>query len=394
MNRAFVIAALRKGETMITGKSNAGDVLHLLSALRALDCIIEETESGYHVSPDFFHMQENREREVEIECGDGGTTFRFLLALACIRSATTTLMVSPQLFARPHLALIQALETTGAKIERFEEAGRCGYRVTGWSVFPNTFEIDATESSQFASALALLSAASSKPFSLRLKGGLVSAEYFEMTLRFLRNAGVDILREKDLLVFNPTAGDEKLELHTSTDASSIAVWKVAQFAGSTIKLIRPIGSSNQPDTKIDYYLSQLTNGAENQEIVFDLSDTPDLLPVLTVAALYKNSDLRCTGVGHLRFKESNRLEDFAASLRTIGADCEVRDSEFILRASRLELLSGRTFDTHGDHRLVMAGALLAMLCGSVIVTEPYAVTKSYPAFWDDARRAGFHVQGV
>ena len=393
LNRALVIAAQRMGRTCIVGKSSADDVRHMYLALTQLGYPVEETEKGF--------VADNLNRRIDIAAddgmrtvhvGEGAATLRFLLALCSTSVKPCKLVVAPSLMRRPHEALLRSLRSGGAHIEAFNDPSGQGFVVRGWEQMPSTFSVDATESSQFASAIALLSVGTERPFTLRLLGEAVSAGYFDMTLDLLERSGVEFIRHDDLIAFNQTSRlHEKLTLEMDCDASSRAVWSAARFLGHPAEPGRKARVPRQPDGAVDRYLSRIRD-ADREAQVIDISDVPDLLPVLAVAALVAKHPVTFTGAARLRLKESNRLDDFATSLRAIGAAVDVTADGLTVHPSAAQLRE-RLFPSHGDHRLVMAGTLCTLAGGMPVrIDVPWSVTKSYPAFWDDVRAAGWTVE--
>ncbi|MFA6234297.1 MAG: hypothetical protein WC824_08950 [Bacteroidota bacterium] len=395
LNRALVIAAQRMGRTVINGRSEADDVRCMLRALRGLGYPIEETARGYivdNLNRDLRTVPADEERTIFV-C-EGGTTFRFLLALCCTNVKPTKLLLSPALMQRPHEALLRALRSGGASIEQFSDLSGQGFIVRGWNRMPELFSIDPSTSSQFASALALLAVGAESPFTIRLLGEPVSRSYLDLTFAMLEQAGVEIIAHGDLIALNQTDRlNEKLTLEIEADESSAAVWSIAHFLGHPMEAGQKARIPRQPDGAVERYLTTLREARRAPQSI-DLSQVPDLLPVLSIAALAAKHSVTFIGAAHLRNKESNRIDDFAQSLRAIGADVETRADGLELRPST-GLQSEQLFATHGDHRLVMAGMLLTLITqGSVVLDRPWTVTKSYPRFWDDARRAGWSLRAV
>ncbi len=391
LNRALCIAAQRIGQTRIMGRSRADDVLYFITGLRTMGFQVEDTADGYMVDPvktDLCVTQPARIRRVQ--CGDGGTTFRFLLALACANIKETRLYLSPQLDRRPHQALIRALGQGGARIERISDSSGDGYSVRGWEQMPLSFSVDASESSQFASAIALLSAGSETPFTLRLTAGPASPSFLDMTLEMLKAAGVENIRNGDLIAFNPTARlGEPLTMDAPPDASAAAVWRTAQFFEHPLVLTE--SASGHPDTAIEEFLDVIVSGQRSGEIVLDCSGSPDLVPLLVIASLRSSKPVRVVGVSNLRLKESNRLEGIAASLARMNIRIETTPDGIRIPPAAAGSMTHGIFETYGDHRLVMAGLLISMLQGEVELTHPWSVAKSYPEFWNHAREAGWQL---
>ena len=104
----------------------------------------------------------------------------------------------------------------------------------------------------------------------------------------------------------------------------------------------------------------------------------------TVAAL-ANSPTRITGVGHLRFKESDRLAVTADRLRRLGPGARVEEDALVVSPAPLH---GGEVDPADDHRTAMAFAVLGLAVGGVTIADPGCVAKSWPGFWDVLRGEG------
>ena len=384
LNRALVIRHLRGAATRVVGESRADDVRNLRRGLETL-----ENDSG----------------PVEISCGEGGTTLRFLLAVAAMRETSTTIIPEPRLLERPHGPLIDALAGAGATVELVERRGRTAYRVDGWEDWPDVIRVDASKSSQFASAVALL-AATGRSFELEIsdgseeseKGEMPSRPYFDMTLDFLRRVGVGVEECGNRIAFSAgTQFDEPVTLRAEADASSAAVWSVADFLGCEVTVENRPVSGRQPDAGIDRLLEDVPLDAQETfegPVELDVGESPDLVPVLTVAALRSTAEVRIRGAAHLRFKESDRIGDLAESLGSVGLEVIEKKDGFVIPRARQVPDPGAAWSTHGDHRLAMAGLLLALLTDEFRIEDPLVVTKSYPKLWQHARAAGWSIRPV
>lgn len=395
LNRALILAALRYGRTTIIGRSEADDVLHLVRALRLLDIPLHDTPTGWIIDHSKREEFISRDDERIVHCGEGGTTFRFLLALACMNTKETVLLAAPQLLARPHEPLLRSLRSAGATIEHVVLPAGEGYRVRGWDVMPQVFSVDVTQSSQFASAIALLAAGADTPFTIRLLGTPVSASYIDMTVAMLEQAGVECIRSESVIALNPTSRvDMPAELRISPDASSLAVWRLASYLEHPLRIDDP-GEAAQPDNAIEALLDRIRDEQRaGVPITIDCAATPDLVPLLCVAALRSRLDVRLEGIAHLRGKESNRIDDLAASFAALGVELVTSPDAIVIPGGALMDLRVGRFHTHADHRMVMAGLMLSMLVGEIEIDHPWSVTKSYPGFWNDARMAGWSVLPV
>lgn len=388
MNRALVIEHTHRHAVQVIGHSDARDVQQMARAIRAL--------AGYAPSEPLL-----------IDCGEGGTTLRFLMAQAAHRPGVTLLYAAPGLMARPHEPLVDALCAGGARVERVEDVHGVGYRVLGWERFPRRLRVRADVSSQFASALALL-AAGADAFELEIIGAdeMVSHPYFEMTLQMLREVGVHTTeRPADgggrVIYFSPAAeytqGLHRIEIQG--DASSAAVWAVARFVGVGVEVTNPPVPGLQPDARVGEFLEKMRAAdadtcSDENPLRLDVGECPDLVPALSVAALAVPAAVQFVGAAHLRHKESNRIEDLVALFDMAGIRIAPRPDGVFIPAGIQRARDGARVKTFRDHRLAMAALLLSAGDAVIVVEDPWVVVKSYPGLWRDARAVGWGLRAA
>lgn len=368
-NRALIISHLRRGPTEVIMPSGPlpTDVDELQRALE----ILGDPDLG----------------DASVLAGNGGTTGRFLLVMAATRPATTRLIFAPGLARRPHGPLVAALRTAGASITELES----GYEVRGWDEFPSRFDIDGALSSQFASALALL-AAEGRAFRLGIGQNMVSRSYFDLTLSMLVEAGVDIDdAHGEEILFSPSPRlDEPMELVVPADSSAVVIWQALATLGRDFSPPH-IPDVDHPDAAFSEITERLSRAGIDDEITVDLSDAPDLAPVLAALAASLPPALLVKGAAHLRVKESDRIVDLAESFAEVGLRIEARDDGFFVPAGVQKAQRGAIFDPRGDHRLAMAALVLANFTPLEII-DARCAAKSYPDLWRQARRLGFRVE--
>ena len=369
-NRAEVIAHLRPETPAIDAPATVlpDDVAELRRALSAMAAA-------------------QRDEELIIHAGEGGTTGRFLLAAAALRKAPTTIVMGPQLRRRPHTPLLEALRGGGAQIREIEK----GYRIVPWQAFPRVLRVDASSSSQFASALALL-AASGHHFRLHLEGPMVSQPYFELTLRMLESAGIFIDR-KDGQTLEFSRGSSfaaASRLQVPPDASSAVVWHGLAAVHDDLQA-PPALDTGHPDCIFPELVDKLTQGGD-QILTISLADAPDLAPVLAAVATRLPAGLLVTDAPHLRHKESDRIGELADAFDEIGLKLDPRPDGFEVPTGIQSPARHALFDPRGDHRLAMAALVLVTPGNSLSIVNARCVTKSYPDLWRQARRAGCEIR--
>ena len=344
-----------------------------------------------------------RDRPRAMHCGLGGTTFRFLLAWASVQEGEEHIIAGdPRLLERPHGMLIDALRSLGADIERTD----AGFRVRGRRLKGGNIALDAPISSQFVSALLLIAPFMDQGLALRWAGLRLSEPYARMTVKCLEHFGVtpEVDGEWIRIKRSPL---EARQLHVPRDWSAASFWYevVALANNATVDLPGLVLDPGdwQGDSRAallwdfavhsDPYETgiRLKHARMERDQGSSLGNTPDLFQplALTYAGLGRTGFF--TGLHNLHAKESDRIAAVQDALTTLGVYSSNTPNQFDLSGS----ITNRVpppFDPRGDHRMAMALAPLALVLGSVTINDPHVVTKSYPRFWEDMRKAGFGVE--
>jgi 3-phosphoshikimate 1-carboxyvinyltransferase len=336
-----------------------------------------------------------------MDCGAGGTTFRFLLAWAAVRDGEEHLLTGiPRLLERPHDDLVNALKQLGADIERVPE----GYRVRGKALNGGEVHFDSPISSQYLSALLLIAPRMKEGLTLRWTGTRLSEPFVHMTLKMLAHFGVYPRLELDGVRVDP--GDYiAAPLSVPPDWSSASFWyeTVALSPGSDILLQGLTDDTMQGDREAQHLWSswvdtrftpegaRITHRATQgqwEAIPRNLRQVPDLFQPLafTLAALGQPVVLH--GLDNLRVKETDRLRAVADAIALLGGHADFADGAFAVRKG-ITASAPMAFHPDIDHRMALSLAPLALRLGAITITDPQVVNKSYPAFWDDLKKAGF-----
>lgn len=343
------------------------------------------------------------ERPEEMHCGDGGTTFRFLLAWACVQDGEERIITgNARLLKRPHAPLVKALRDLGADIEKVEN----GFRVRGNNLKGGTITLHSPESSQFISALLMVAPCFREGLQLHWTGTRLSGPYVRMTLKMLARFGAEA-REKNGSIHVTPGPLKPIETHVPGDWSAASFWfEIAALAPGAHLLLEGLQQGGlQGDETVamlfkDLVRSTPTGGgmelgslhtAERSSNKADLSNTPDLFQPLAFALAARGRNAELSGLHNLAMKETDRLKAVAEALNTLGCEADYSGSVFKLHGP-ITNLAPPPFDPQGDHRMAMALAPLALVCEQVTILDPKVVAKSYPGFWEDLKKVGFSVE--
>ncbi len=326
---------------------------------------------------DTFYAEKIFKNDCEIiQVGEGATGFRFAAIQAAFTGKKRCFEVADSLAKRQHSELWTLLKQN--EIEYRWEKNQL--HVIGKSVDSISLSLGRQTTSHIASGLALLSA---HHIDIDLQWEeIASYPYFEMTLSLLEQCGATIERREKGVHISPL--EIKIEPNIDLDAGAYALWSILQRLNIPIEILGNVDEQRQPDFRINTLLDQID---ESSSCMINLNASPDLGPVLGSYAAVTKKNLTVTGAEHLRNKESNRIEDFLMMLKALDVDCDATSDGFIIRGELSKVKPAR-IDCKGDHRLVMAAAVLSTAV-ELTLSDPMSVSKSYWNFWQDLRHAGF-----
>jgi len=391
LNRIMILGSQLKGKLVIKGGSIAADILTLQQALSLLGCEFEISDDEI-----IMFCENGLSQKSEIYIKDSATGFRLLMArLAAQPGGEYLLDASAQLQKRPMQELILALRQMGAMIitDQFP------FQIRGNFLDGSSVKIDTSISSQYLSALLLIAPQCPQGLNIELTGKRVSWEYVELTIQILRKMGIEVYAKQNNLVvlpgsrlYNPS------EIEVAIDYSSACYfWAMAAACGKGVKTIGSRRKSFQPDAAFAELLAEMgaevideadhviVKGNYLKGIKADMSQMPDQVPTLAVLGLMASSEVEMTNISHLQYKESNRLESILTEIRRCGGRAEYKDG--CLRVFPLAKDPGQVLiNTHGDHRLAMAFAILKLKYPGIEIDDPAVVNKSFPDFWTEFHR--------
>lgn len=410
-NRALVLAALAESPTLITGPLAARDTLLMAEALRSLGSRIDRAGAG---GTESWVIEPGRADAVgpdaAVDVGNAGTVLRFVPPVAALTGADVTFHGDDRVARRPVGPLLAALRQLGALIDG-DSNGAVPFVVHGrGGVRGGTVTLDASESSQLVSGLLLAAARYGQGAEVRHHGPPVpSAPHIEMTVRMLRSCGVDVTTA--IAAGSDRAGG------TGNGRSVADIWRVlpgpispgridiepdlsnavpflaaALATGGEVTVADWPQDSLQPARQILDLLSamgavvaqtpaglRVSGSGEIRGVTADLSEVGELTPVLTALAALASAPSQFTGVGHLRRHESDRLAALAGEIGKLGGDVTELPDGLRIRPRPLRA-DGVVFDSHDDHRLVMAAAVLGLVAGGLQVRNAATVGKTFPGF--------------
>ena len=386
-HRLLILAALADGTTDIDCNTTSRDIEATARCLEALGARIARTRRGFRVRPIPRDASgaSLAAAGATLDCGESGSTLRFMLPVAAALGRPCVLDGHGRLAERPLSPLYEELASHGA---RLSQKGVLPLRVEG-DLAGGTFDIPGDVSSQYVSGLLMAAPFLPGGVRVRVSEPFESRAYVTITTDALHafGVGVRVTREEE-----DGASFEVFEVAPQAvrTPGTVAVegdWSNAAFLlalgdGVTVTGLRP--DSLQGDRVCRDMLHRL----ESPGAVLDISACPDLGPILFAVAARSCGGV-FTGTHRLRIKESDRIAAMAQELSKFGA--QIREEEDRVTVLHRPLHPPReVLDGHNDHRIVMA---LAVLCASLggTIRGAEAVSKSWPDFFPALEALGLRM---
>lgn len=387
-HRALICAALAEGESLLHNIGSSADIEATAGALQALGAQISPTAAGMQVRGGI-----NRQ-EATLFCGESGSTLRFLLPVALAQGGSFRFSGEGRLMQRPLEEYFRIFSQKGIHYSLEGQTLFVQRRLTG-----GDFILQGNISSQYITGLLLALPLAEEDSTVTVEGAFESRSYVEMTVQMQNKFGIEIAREGQTFYIKGGQRYSPCEMTVEGDYSQAAFWLAANALGGDIALTGLSPETAQGDRVIldllreagcDVYFENgrlLCKNTAHKPIYADVSDCPDLVPVLAVLCCGLKGESTIDRAARLRLKESDRLAAVTQELRGLGG--EITELPDALRIKGGVPFIGGESESHNDHRIAMALAIAALHCtGTVILDGGECVAKSYPEFWEHYRMLG------
>ena len=398
---------LINGKVHLTGSKSISNRLLILQALSGHKNVLKNLSD----SDDTTALQKAlSSQDTTIDVGVAGTAMRFLTAYYALRCSEVILTGASRMKHRPIKGLVDALCFLGADIEYLENKGFPPLKIKGGKLKGGLIQMKSDVSSQFISAILMISPYFKKGIQLKLIGEVLSRPYIEMTLKLMEKQGVSYQWVGDTITILPGAYQNNI-VRVESDWSSISYMfeLVALSDSGCIKLTQVDQYSIQGDQKGMHYFHLLGVDSIIEKGVltlrkragfnlpkfleFDCLNTPDLAQTLAATACGLGVQMKLTGLKSLPIKETDRLMALKNELEKCGAKIKITNNETLqVNPGSINANQSFNFETYGDHRMALSLAPLALKCKSVTLNNPEVVNKSYRTFWEDLRNMSFDIQ--
>lgn len=434
-NRAFLLAALAEGRSVLYGVLFSDDSRHFLAALCNLGFEVETDEAAHTVAITGCGGRIPK-REATVDVGSAGTAARFLTAFLGFSDGRYRMDSSEQMKKRPMQELLEALTRLGADVSYEGEEYHFPYTIghcreedsrdaeshnqkTGHSLQEvNEITIDVDKSSQFLSALLIVSVLFSHDFTIHVTGSHGMA-YVRMTVEMMRQFGLSTEVSADERTYRipADASYQPKAYRIEPDVSAAGYFYAAgALLGVPAKVLHVHRDSMQgdiqflnvlcdmgcrmqeqedgiillPEEETSYGMQGRGQGEDSGRAAatgrrlhggsWDLSSFSDQALTLAAIAPFADSSVRIRGIGHIRFQECDRIAAIIENLCAMGVRCVEEDGNMIIDPP--EVMHGAEIHTFDDHRVAMAFTLPGLLLDGQIIMNPACCRKTFENYFD------------
>ena len=382
LHRYIIASSLAKGVSKIENISFSEDIIATIEAMKKLGANIEQKENYLLIdgSDTFKNLNEN----IEIDCNESGSTLRFLFPLSIVEENKVLFKGRGKLFKRPMTPYFENFEKYKIKHSYIDENAI----LLEGKLKAGIYEIDGNISSQFITGLLFSLPLLDGKSKIIINGKLESSNYIDISLECLSKFGIKIINNSyQEFVIEGNQSYRAGNYRTEADYSQAAFFLVANAIGSKIRINDLSEDSLQGDKKIIDYISEIDNWNSKDTLVLDGSETPDIIPILSLKAAVSGKKIEIVNVERLRIKESDRLKATVEELSKLNFDLiEKKDSILINSRENFKVNKNEkivSLSAHSDHRIAMTIAIAATCYdGEILLDNLDCVKKSYPNFWE------------
>ena len=388
-NRALIIQALCTEKNALENPSISDDTKVLKSALEQI-------------------KNKNSTQALTINIGLAGTAFRFLTAFLATQNGKFILTGAKRIQERPIKPLVEALQKLGADISYLNNEGFAPLLIKGKKLKAKTLEIDADISSQFITALLLISPSLNQDFVLKLNNKISSKPYIDMTLSLMKNFGINSsFIKNNITISKGNYVSNTLFIEADWSSASYFYECLALANEGEIILKNYSKKSIQGDSKLaELFIPFGVETMFKENMIrlvkkklnisffeYDFSNEPDLAQTFIALCCGLNIKGTFSGLETLKIKETNRISAMNNEIQKIGFELIETEKKgiYTLQKTGNKVEKEIVFKTYKDHRMAMSLAPLALKFENISIENHEVVSKSNPLFWEQMESLGFNL---
>jgi len=394
-NRILLLAAMAKGETIITNLLDSDDIRRMLESLTLLGVKYQLNDDKTTCTVQGLGGSFSSEN-TQLFLGNAGTAMRPLSAALCVGTGDYELTGDPRMYERPIGDLVDALRQLGAQIEYLKDENYPPLKITGTGLRGGEVKIKGSISSQFLTALLMSAPFAKQDLNIIVDGDLVSKPYIDITIDVMSAFGIEVVNHnyQKFTIRSGQCYQSPGSIMVEGDASSASYFlAAAAIKGGTVR-VNGVGElSVQGDKLFAKVLEQMgakvTYGPTYIEVSrqhplkavdLDLNHIPDAAMTIATTALFAQGTTAIRNIYNWRVKETDRLAAMATELRKLGA--HVVEGHDFIEVTPTDELKHASIDTYDDHRIAMCFSLVALSNTPVTINDPGCTAKTLPKFFE------------
>jgi 3-phosphoshikimate 1-carboxyvinyltransferase len=386
-HRIFILAGLNRAKSSIHNHLTAEDTRITLEALHVLGMKYRQETDALHV-----YRPIGKATGENIFLGNSGSSARFLLPLAAYADRPIHFEGTKRLHKRPFAELFTALNSLGVRYEASNYS--LPAMIYPGSVSGGSVRFKELPSSQMVTALMLAALWMEKDLTISLPVTVPSQPYISMTMQMMKRLGLRVDFDKRSILIGAEKPSYDWNFRVEKDLSAASYWVILCLLND-IKVV--LQNVTLPSFQGDERIFDIAEAVGGQVMLYEdrveitgsiqsglemnCSGIPDLVPALSVLALFAPEKFTLTHIRHLEFKESNRIEAIRHNIHSLGGRSEYRNG--VLKIYPAQKYTGARIKTFDDHRIAMSFAVAGTRIHDIVIDKPTCVDKSYPQFWHD-----------
>ena len=413
-NRALLLSMLSDGDCILKGALFSDDSRYLVQCIADLGFAITAKEAAEEIRVKGLGGRIPK-KEASVYVGSAGTAARFLTALLGLKEGVWHLDASEQMRRRPMEPLLSCLKALETQVVYEGEEGHFPFTLivgkreaeeaaASGTAGRQTVTVDIAHSSQFLSALLIAACCSGRDLDIRVKGTHGMA-YIDMTVKMMEQFGIVPQRLDGVSEKAGSAGaggfrmgqgcyrHQVYEIEPDVSAACY-FYAMAALLGVEGRVQGVHFDSLQGDVEFLRILGRM--GCEMKEtpegiVLFgpekgrlkgveaDMHACSDQAITLAAIAPYADSPVTITGIGHIRYQESDRLAAISQELTRIGI--RVRTWEDGLTIWPGHPGPGKVC-TYDDHRMAMGFSLTGLRADGIEIDDPGCCRKTFAGYFE------------
>lgn len=395
-HRALICASLSDGTSIVSNVTNSKDIEATVGCMKALGAKIKQIdETTYEVTGTNLFEQEGN---ITCNANESGSTLRFLIPLAACTNAEVKFLGQGRLLQRPMDVYENEFKEQNIEFNQSDKE-----IIVRGNLQAKDYVVQGDISSQFITGFMFVLPLLNQDSTLTITKPYESKSYVNLTIQMLAKFGIEIIEtSSNSYLIKGNQHYKAQGVSVEGDFSQLAFFAVLGTLNNTLSCSNMDMSSKQGDKAILDCIPSFTSNKDTITFTkkqpapqtIDLSNCPDLGPILCVLASFTNGETNIVNAARLRMKESDRILAMETELKKWGVDItstfdsiQIHGKEHYKSNSTVEIFG------HNDHRIVMAMTVFGLCAGSeCIIDDAQAITKSYPTFFEDIQSLGGKVE--